>query len=90
MSYQHKATETFWKRFYRLSPEQKESTREAWKLFKQDPFDPKLHTHQINALSGAAKHTIYSVVIEDNLRVIFRIDGDIVTTLDIGTHDIYK
>jgi len=37
-----------------------------------------------------AKHTIYSVVIEADLRVIFRIDGPWVTTLDVGTHKLYR
>jgi hypothetical protein len=55
-----------------------------------DPFDPRLGSHKIHKLLGIAKTTIYSAVIEGDLRVLFRIDGDTVTTLDIGTHDAYK
>jgi mRNA-degrading endonuclease YafQ of YafQ-DinJ toxin-antitoxin module len=83
------ATETFWQEFYDLPAAQKESVREKWKIFHENPFHPSLGTHKIHALSGLAGHTIYAVVIEKDLRVIFRIDADVVTTLDIGTHDVY-
>ncbi len=69
---------------------QKASVRQAWKVFKADPYHPSLGTHEIHALSARAKHTIYSVIIEADLRVIFRIDGARVTTLDVGTHKIYR
>jgi len=84
------AVENFWEKFYDLSDEQKESVRRAWLIFKQNPFDPRLKAHRIHQLSARYGTTIYSVVIEANLRVFFRIDGDIVTTLDVGTHDIYR
>jgi hypothetical protein len=90
VNYTFKATNTFWKEFYALSSEQKASTREAWEIFKQDPFDSRLGAHEIRALSGRAGRTIWSAKIERNLRVIFCIDGSVVITLDIGTHDIYK
>jgi hypothetical protein len=47
-------------------------------------------SHEIHALSAKAKHTIYSAVIEGDLRVLFRIDGRWVTTLDLGTHKLYR
>ena len=90
MNFEYVATETFWKAFYKLASPQKESVREAWKLFKDDPFHPKLRSHQIHALTARAGHTIYSAVIEADLRVVFRIDGSVVTSLDVGTHDIYR
>lgn len=90
MNYQFRAVERFWKNFYRLSASQKESVRRAWVIFKSDPFHPSLCTHEIHGLSAKAKHTIYSVVIEADLRALFRIDGDWVTTLDIGTHKLYR
>jgi mRNA-degrading endonuclease RelE of RelBE toxin-antitoxin system len=84
------ATEEFWKNFYDLPPEQKESVREKWQIFREDPFHPSLGTHKIASLSAIERHTIRSVVIEGDLRVIFRIDGSVVTTLDVGTHKIYE
>lgn len=89
MNRQYRATEKLWKSFYSLPAPQKESVREAWSVFKDDPFHPSLGTHEIHALSARAKHTIYSVVIEGDLRVLFRIDGSWITTLDVGTHKIY-
>jgi len=89
VKYQYRAVEKFWKDFHRLSSLQKKSVRHVWDIFKINPFHPSLGTHEIHGLSARAKHTIYSVVVEDDLRVIFRIDGDWVTTLDVGTHRIY-
>ena len=90
MKYRYWVTERFWTSFYRLSPEQKESTRQAWKIFKEDPFDPRLRTHKIQRLSAHYQRTIYAVEIEGDLRSLFYLDGDTVVSLIIGTHDIYK
>lgn len=90
MSYTFRATEVFWRKFYALRAEQKESVRASWSIFKANPFDPRLGTHIIHSLSAHAGHTIYSVRVEADLRVIFRLDGDVVTTLDVGTHAIYR
>lgn len=85
-----KVVENFWENFYDLRPEQKESVRRAWDIFRVDPFDPRLRTHRVHKLSARFRTTIYSAVIEADLRVIFRVDGETVTTLDVGTHAIYK
>lgn len=90
MSYRYRAVERFWRNFYRLSSNQKDSVRRAWAVFKTDPFHPSLRTHEIHALSARAKHTIYSAVVEADLRVLFRIDSDWVTSLDVGTHKLYR
>jgi hypothetical protein len=68
----------------------KESVRRAWQLFKRHPFHPLLGSHEIHKLSARARHTIYAAVVESDLRVIFRIDGSWVTSLDVGTHRIYR
>jgi hypothetical protein len=88
MKYQ--ASENFWKKFYHLSSNQKESVRLAWDIFKQNPFDSRLGTHRINSLSAHYKRTIYSVVVEGDLRVVFYLEKETVCTIDIGTHSIYK
>jgi len=90
MKYRFKPTEQFWESFYDLSPGHKESTRRAWKIFKENPFDPRLRTHKIHRLSAQYGRTVYSVEIEGDLRAVFFIKGDLVVTVDIGTHDIYK
>jgi len=89
MIYEFRATEKFWKSFHALPDSQKLSVRSAWLRFKLDPFHPSLKTHEIQALSARAKHTIYSVVIQGDLRVLFRIDGSWITTLDVGSHKLY-
>jgi Txe/YoeB family toxin of Txe-Axe toxin-antitoxin module len=92
VSYQFRAVEEYWKNFCALTNQRKELVREKWKIFKANPFDPSLGTHKIERLSALYRHTIYSVVIEKSgdLRVLFRIDGDVITTLDVGTHELYK
>jgi len=52
MSYRYRAAERFWRGFYRLGSAQKESVRKAWKIFQEDPFDPRLRTHKIHRLSA--------------------------------------
>jgi len=84
------ASETFWKHFYGLRPDQKESVRGAWKIFRENPFDTRLRTHKIHRLSAALGKTVYAVEIESDLRAVFYIEGDVVRTVDIGSHDIYK
>jgi hypothetical protein len=90
MKYRYRAVERFWTSFYRLPPAQKESARKTWKIFKEDPFDPRLRTHKIQRLSANYGRTIYAIEIEDDLRLLFYLDGETVISLIIGTHDIYK
>jgi hypothetical protein len=49
-----------------------------------------LGTHRINSLSAQYKKTIQSVAVEGDLRVVFFAEGDLVKTVDIGTHSIYR
>lgn len=86
----YRATERFWTSFYRLSSEQKESVRNVWKIFKEDPFHPRLRTHKIQRLSAHYGRTIYAVEIEGDLRSLFYLDGDTVVSLLVGNHDIYR
>ena len=86
----YKGSETFWRHFYNLIPSQKASARRAWAIFKNDPFDSRLRTHKIHKLSAAFGQTVFAVELENDLRVIFYIDGSVVRTVDIGSHAIYK
>jgi len=90
MKYRFKPTEKFWESFYDLSSSQKDSTRRAWIIFQENPFDPRLRTHKIHKLSALYGRTIYAVDIEGDLRAVFFIKDDYIVTVDIGTHDIYK
>ncbi len=90
MSYRYRATPQFWKNFHSLSPTQKDSTREKFRIFHENPFDPRLRTHKIQSPSSLFKRTIHAVVIEGDLRALFYIEGDLVITFNIGTHEIYR
>lgn len=90
MKYRYIAQPKFWKNYRKLTPDQQKSTREVWQIFKHEPFDTRLRTHRINSLSSIFKRTVYAVVIERDLRVVFYIEGDTVVTVNIGGHDVYK
>jgi hypothetical protein len=90
MKYRFRAVERFWTTFYRLSPADKESARNAWKIFKENPFDARLGAHKIQRLSAYYGRTIYAIRIEGDLRSTFYLDGETVVSLIIGTHDIYR
>ena len=90
MKYHYKPTPRFWKSFYALPARQKESTRRAWAIFKENPFDSRLRPHKIQKLSSEYGCTIHAVEIEGDLRVVFYVDCDIVVTVDIGSHDVYR
>ena len=90
MKYRYKPTRRFWESFYDLTAKQKDAARRAWRIFKANPFDPRLRPHKIHRLSAQYGHTIYAVEIEGNLRTVFYVEGHVVVTVDIGTHDIYR
>ena len=89
MSYRYKPTQRFWESFYALPAQQKEAARRAWRVFKENPFDSRLRPHKIHRLSARYRRTIHAVEVEADLRVVFYVEGDVVVTVDIGTHDIY-
>jgi hypothetical protein len=61
MKYRFKPAQQFWESFYALPSDQKESTRKAWKIFKINPFDPRLRPHKIHRLSAYYRRTIHAV-----------------------------
>jgi len=89
VKYRFTATRTFWRSLGKLSPQQQEQARKTFAIFKENPFDARLHSHKIHKLSARYARIIYAAEIEANLRVIFYIDGNLVVT-DIGSHDIYR
>ncbi len=59
-------------------------------IFQENPFDALLRSHKIHKLSARYGRTIYAAEIEADLRAVFYVEGDIVVTVDIGSHDIYR
>lgn len=88
--YLFKTTPSFRKALTKLSRDQKASARKAFAIFKNDPFDARLRAHKIHGLSIKLRRTIYSVTIESDLRALFYLEGNVVVSLDIGDHSIYR
>jgi hypothetical protein len=90
MKYRFKASRGFWKSFSKLPGPQQASAKAVFKIFKADPFDPRLRPHKINSLSSYYGKTVYAAVIEGDLRAVFYVEGDVTFTVDIGSHAIYR
>jgi mRNA interferase YafQ len=57
--------------------------RAALRRFVDDPRDPLLRTHRLKG--DLAGYWAFSV--DDDLRVLFRRDGDVAFLVNLGTHD---
>jgi len=90
MKYRYKPTRKFWAQFQALPLRQQTLAREKFRLFQDNPFDSRLRSHKIHHLSAVLKRTVHAVVIEGDLRAAFYLEGDLVVSFAIGTHDIYK
>ena len=90
MAYRYRATPQFWRSYAKLTENQQASALRAYRIFKGNPFDPRLRTHKIASLSARFGRTIHSVWIESDLRAVFYLDGSDCISVDIGTHAIYR
>ena len=57
--------------------------RAALRRFAADPHDPLLRTHELKG--DLAGYWAFSV--DDDLRVLFRWDGDVAFLVNLGSHD---
>jgi len=77
----------FMKQFKKLPKDAKESALKCEKLFRNNPFDPKLKTHKLH---GSMKE-YWAFSISYNYRIGFTFMGDnLVRFHAVGTHNIYK
>ncbi|MBI2926909.1 MAG: hypothetical protein HYY24_14530 [Verrucomicrobia bacterium] len=90
MKYRYRATRSFWRGWSQLAASQQQAARQAFRIFKANPFDPRLRPHRIHRLSAYYGRTIYAVEIAADLRGTFYVEGETVWSVDIGTHDIYR
>jgi len=67
VKYRFRAAKSFRRALAKLSPEQQRSAAAAFKIFKQNPFDPRLRPHKIHKLSAAYGKTVHAAVIEGDL-----------------------
>jgi mRNA-degrading endonuclease YafQ of YafQ-DinJ toxin-antitoxin module len=89
MKYHFSATRAFWRSFAKLPAQQQRRARNAFAIFKENPFDPRLRSHKIQKLSARYGRVIYAAEIEADLRVVFYTESNTVVTVDIGSHDLY-
>lgn len=76
-------TPRFGRRARKLTSLQQALLRAALRRFAVDPRDPILRTHKL----GGDLDGYWAFSVEDNLRVLFRWDGDVATLVTLGTHD---
>jgi len=72
MNCRFRATKSFWRSWSKLSIDQQQAARQAFRVFKQNPFDPRLRVHKIHRLSAHYGRTIYAVEIGVELGNFFR------------------
>ena len=73
----------FARRAKKLKPPRDELLRAGLHRFATDPLDPLLHTHK---LKGDLE-LYWAFSVDDDLRVLFRWDGDMCFLVNLGGHD---
>ena len=77
----------FVKQYKKLTPKIQDQAIKAEKLFKKDPFSPKLKTHKLTGrLEGL---WVFSINYSDRIMFEFMGKGKVLFH-KIGSHDIYK
>ncbi|MCM8784557.1 MAG: type II toxin-antitoxin system mRNA interferase toxin, RelE/StbE family [Candidatus Omnitrophica bacterium] len=80
-------TTHFIKAYKSLPEEIKLRAKKREKIFKTNPFDPRLKTHK---LKGRLRD-YWSYSVDYQYRILFRfINDETVLYYDIGTHSVYK
>ena len=77
------ATSRFLRRARKLRPPRDALLRAALRRFSADPQDPLLRAHKLKG--DLADYWAFRV--DDDLRVLFRWDGDVCVLVALGTHD---
>lgn len=77
------ASSGFLRRARKLKSTRDELLRAALRRSARDPQDPLLRTHKLRAISSDD----WAFRVEDDLRVLFRWEGDACFLVALGTHD---
>jgi mRNA interferase YafQ len=78
-----RASSRFLRRAKKLQEPQSTMLRAALRRFAADPRDPLLRTHKLKG----ELHGYWSFSVDDDLRVVFRWDGDFAFLVNLGSHD---
>lgn len=77
----------FEKSYKKLPGRVKEKAKEKEKIFRANPFDPRLDTHKLHG--KYREYWAFTVV--NQYRIMFDfVSSDNIDFINIGTHDIYK
>ena len=71
------------RRAKKLRDPQAAMLRAALRRFAADPGDPLLRTHKLKGELA----DYWAFTVDDDLRVLFRWDGDVAFLVNLGTHD---
>jgi mRNA-degrading endonuclease YafQ of YafQ-DinJ toxin-antitoxin module len=77
------ASSRFLRKAKKLKDPQASMLRAALRRFAADPQDPLLRTHKLKG--ELAEYWAFSV--DDDLRVLFRWEGDLAFLVNLGSHD---
>lgn len=76
----------FVRRYQHLPESAKNKAKKQEKIFRKNPFDPKLKTHKLHG----RMHGFWSFSIDFKYRIIFKFeDSTIVKFYSVGGHSIY-
>ena len=73
----------FARRARKLKPPQDQLLRASLRRFAADPRDPLLRTHKLKGDLG----DYWAFSVDDDLRVLFRWDGEVCFLVNLGSHD---
>src|SRR6266550_6827569 len=76
----------FWRSFGKLSAQQQRNARRRFLFSNRTLFIRAC----VPTRSTNSPPVIYAAEIEADLRVLFYIEGDVVVTVDIGSHALYR
>jgi mRNA-degrading endonuclease YafQ of YafQ-DinJ toxin-antitoxin module len=77
------ASSRFLRRARKLKRPRDKLLRAALRRFANDPMDPLLRTHKLHGDLG----DYWAFSVDDDLRALFRWDGDACFLVALGTHD---
>jgi mRNA-degrading endonuclease YafQ of YafQ-DinJ toxin-antitoxin module len=77
------ASSRFLRRAKKLKEPQASMLRSALRRFAADPQDPLLRTHKLKGELDA----YWAFSVDDDLRVLFRWEGDVAFLVHLGSHD---
>ena len=77
------ASSRFLRKAKKLREPQASLLRAALRRFAVDPQDPLLRTHKLTGDLGA----YWAFSVDDDLRVLFRWEGEVAFLVNLGSHD---